>query len=129
MAYINRETKKVIAEALKPICKKYGVKATFGVRHHSTFVMNIASGGIDFIGNHNGVCDVKRNNEHIQVNPYWIDSSYSGVAKEFLNEVVLTIKTAGEWYDNSDSQIDYFDTKYFFDINIGRWNKPYSLTF
>ena len=35
------------------------------------------------------------------------------------------IKRAGEWYDESDSQIDYFNTSFYISINIGRWDKPY----
>lgn len=51
MAYMNQETKAKIVAAVKPILKKYGIKASFGVRNHSTIVVNIKSGSIDFIGN------------------------------------------------------------------------------
>ena len=30
-----------------------------------------------------------------------------------------------KWYDKSDAMVDYFDTAYYVDINIGKWNKPY----
>jgi hypothetical protein len=36
------------------------------------------------------------------------------------------MKSAG-WYDNSDAQIDYFDTAYYYDVNIGNWKKPYKV--
>jgi len=30
-----------------------------------------------------------------------------------------------DWYDNSDAQTDYFDTAYYVDVNVGKWDKPY----
>ena len=33
-----------------------------------------------------------------------------------------------KWYDKSDAMVDYFDTAYYVDINIGKWNKPYVQT-
>jgi hypothetical protein len=32
------------------------------------------------------------------------------------------------WYNNTNAQIDYFDTAYYIDINVGKWNKPYVCT-
>lgn len=34
-------------------------------------------------------------------------------------------KKAGTWHDESNAQIDYFNTAFYIDINIGRWDKPY----
>lgn len=30
-------------------------------------------------------------------------------------------------WDNSDIQTDYFDVNYYFNINIGKWNKPFQI--
>ena len=59
MAYMSQEKKAEIAPAIKAICKKYGVKASVAVRHHSTLVLNIKSGKIDFIGNYNKTVDAR----------------------------------------------------------------------
>jgi hypothetical protein len=117
MAYVSNETKSKIQAALKPVFKKYGIKATVGRNSYkSTLAVNISAGDIDFnLGD----------NDYSQVNVYWVDDHYSGVAKDFLNEVLDTIKKAGEWYDESNAQIDYFNTAFYIDINIGRWDKPY----
>lgn len=134
MAYMNQERKAQINKALKPVLAKYGVKGTLSVRGHSTICLTIKSGKIDFIGNSNRVCG----NDHYQVsrgfrantsgydqvNPYWFQDHYDGDAKAFLTEAFKALKSAG-WYDRSDAQIDYFDTAYYCDINIGKWNKPY----
>lgn len=137
MAYMNQERKQKIAANLKPILKKYGVKGTLSVRNHSSIVLTLKSGKIDFIGNSNRVCG----NDHYQVsrgfqantsgydsvNPYWFQDHYDGVAKEFLTEAFRALKSA-DWYDESDAQIDYFNTAYYFDIKVGKWDKPYEVT-
>jgi ABC-type proline/glycine betaine transport system substrate-binding protein len=41
MAYMNQEKKAIIANVLKPILKKYNIKATMSVRDHSTFVLTL----------------------------------------------------------------------------------------
>ena len=124
MAYMNQEKKKVIAAKLKPVLKKYGVKGTLSVRSHMSIVLNVKSGKIDFFNDYGDVEDAKKFG--IQVNPYWFQDHFTGKAKEFLADAFDALKSAG-YYNNSDAQIDYFDCAYFYDINIGKWNKPYSL--
>ena len=52
MAYVSQELKAKLAPKIKAICKKYGVKASLAVRHHSTLVLNVKSGKIDFINDY-----------------------------------------------------------------------------
>jgi len=131
MAYVSKDTKAIIAASLKPILKKYGVKATLAVRHHSTIVLNIKSGPIDFIENYlaDGKCAdeawVRRYN-CIDVNTYWFHDHFTGVAKKFLTEAMNALKSAN-WYDKTDTMIDYFNTAYYVDINIGKWDRAYEL--
>ena len=123
MAYINQETKKKIVSAVKPIMKKYGVKGTFSIRNNSTIVLNVKSGKVDFASDYG-----KPEEDYIQVNPYWFHDHFAGKSKKFLTEVFTTMKKAGNWFDNSDAQIDYFNTAYYIDVNIGKWNQPYEKT-
>jgi hypothetical protein len=44
----------------------------------------------------------------------------------FLNEAYEILFSMG-YYNNSDSQRDYFDIAYYVDVNIGRYEKPYQL--
>ena len=137
MAYMNQERKAKIAQALKPVLAKYKVKASLSVRNHSTICLTDKSGPIDFIGNSNRVCGSSHyqtsrgfrpnTSGYSDVNPYWFQDHYDGDAKAFLTEAFKALKSAG-WYDNSDAMTDYFDTAYYCDINIGKWNKPYVLT-
>lgn len=131
MAFISNETKATIAANIKPVLKKYGVKATLAVRDHRTIVLNVRSGPIDFIENYIDNVSVTcadehnlRENRSISVNPYWFQDHFTGTAKKFLTEALAALKSAG-WYDRSDIMTDYFDTAYYVDINIGKWNKPY----
>lgn len=131
MAFVSKDTKVTIASNIKPILKKYGVKATLAVRDHRTIVLNVNSGPIDFIENYLAKVSVTCADEHglrehryIDVNPYWFHEHFTGVAKKFLTEAMAALKSAG-WYDKSDSMIDYFDTAYYVEINLGKWNKPY----
>jgi hypothetical protein len=124
MAYMNQEKKKVIAAKLKPVLKKYGVKGSLSVRNHMSIVLNVKSGKIDFFEDYGDREDARKFG--IQVNPYWFQEHFTGKSKEFLAEAFDALKAAG-YYNNSDAQIDYFDTAYYYDINIGKWNKPYSL--
>ena len=136
MAYMNQERKQKIAQTLKPILAKYKVKGSLSVRNHSTIVLTLKSGAIDFIGNSNRVCgndfyQVQRGFKptttgYDQVNPYWFQDHYDGDAKAFLTEAFKALKSA-DWYDESNAMIDYFNTAYYVDVNIGKWDKPYIL--
>ena len=53
MAYMSQSLKKELAPAIKAVLKKYNVKGTIAVRHHSTLVVNIKEGALDFIGEAN----------------------------------------------------------------------------
>lgn len=125
MAYMNQEKKAQVSALLKPILKKYGVKGSLSVRNHMTLVLTITQGSIDFIGNFNRTVD-KTVENNIDVNPYWFHDHFSGKAKQCLTEVFRAMKGA-DWYDRSDAMTDYFDTAYYVDVNIGKWNKPYTL--
>ena len=138
MAYMNQERKAKVAAKVKPILAKYGMKGSLSVRNHSTIVLKLTSGSIDFIGDlveqrqfgyvtHKIDKDEMRKRYEISINPYWYQEHYSGESLAFLSEIIPAMKAA-DWYDNSDAQIDYFDTAYYFDVNVGSWTKPYTLT-
>lgn len=124
MAYVNQEMKAVIAKNIKPILAKYGVKASLAVGNHSTIVLNVKSGKIDFFEDYGDREDARKFG--IDVNPYWFHEHFSGESKAFLTEAFAALKSA-DWYDESDSMTDYFNTAYYLRINIGKWNKPYVL--
>ena len=139
MAYMSQERKKQMAPAIKAVLKKYGVKGTLAVNNHSTLVLNIKSGPIDFIenfiqtdkdlpyGKHMSDDQIAyiRKNQSLDVNVYWYKEHFSGQALAFLSQVIPLMNKGN--HDNSDVQTDYFDVGWYVDVNIGKWNKPYTL--
>ncbi|NBW34040.1 MAG: hypothetical protein EBR30_03310 [Cytophagia bacterium] len=122
MAYMNQQMKATIAKNLKPVLKKFGVKGSLSVHNHSTIVLTLKSGKIDFFADYGDREDARKFG--IDVNPYWFHEHFTGKSKQFLTEAFNALKSAN-WYDESDAQVDYFNTAYYFRINVGKWNKPY----
>ena len=118
MAYVSKEDKARLAPGIKAVLKKYDMKGSIAVRHHMTLVVTLRSGRIDFSEYMRDV--------YQDVNVYHIDTHYSGIARDFLNELLDACK--GERYFNEDdSMSDYFHRSHYTDITIGSaWNKPYT---
>jgi hypothetical protein len=138
MAYVSPETKAKLAPTIKAILKKYGVKGTLSVRHHSSLVLTLKSGKIDFIENYITTDASKhygqpmsadqvayiRKNRYLDVNTYWIDSHYTGKAKDFLTEMKAAME-GPDFFCEDDVQTDYFSRSHYVDILIGKYDKPY----
>lgn len=132
MAYMNQDKKRVIKAALDKIAKPLGIKYSLRVRNNMTIVCTITAAPIDFIGNFAAVTGdkFKINGaplDHITVNPYWYDDHFTGKPREIIGQLVNALKAAGH-YDNSNAMIDYFDTAYYYDLNIGEYGRPFKLT-
>ncbi len=114
MAYMSQDKKKELTPAIKAVLKKFGMKGSLAVRHHSVLVANIKSGAIDFnLGER----------DYRQINEYHIESRYKGKALEFLLALKATMMLGN--HNNSDLTTDYFDVGWYIEINIGQWDKPY----
>lgn len=133
MAYMSQEKKAKIAPAIKAILKKYGMKGSLAVRHHSTLVLNIKSGPLDIIRNYNETVGAQPGgfglgspaSEYLIVNPYWYQEQFTDKAKAFLTEIFKAMNVGN--HNRSNSQFDYFDVGWYVDVNVGKWNKPYVL--
>jgi len=121
MSYISTEDVKKIRVALK---NEFGKKLKFGVRKspscHSVGV-TIKSGTVDF----SDIMGTTDFDKYVQVNQYHLGNY--GVHKSLFKKIVEIIKTApsNKWYNNSDPMTDYFDVAFYFDLNVGEWDKPY----
>jgi hypothetical protein len=140
MAYYNQERKKSVEPKVKKLLKDYGLKGSLSVNHHSSVVLTIREGSIDFIKNYLGVlgnrslrqpenCQLadqaqrQQNINYLSVNTSWYHEHFSGKALDFLTKV-LAILNEGN-HNRSDIMSDYFDVGWYVDIHIGRWDKPY----
>lgn len=135
MAYMSQERKAQLAPAIKAVLKQYGLKGSISVHNHSTLVVTLKSGKIDFIGNMYAIAMQRPDTHyareqapkptHIDVNTYWIADNYTGQARDCLLALKAAMMTGN--HDNSDVQTDYFDVGWYIDIDVGKWDKPYVL--
>jgi len=134
MAYVSQEFKSSVQPQIQAILKRYGIKGTLAVEHHSTLVLNIREGEIDFISNYNQTVAARPGGhrlgaparDSLDVNTHWYHEQFSGRAKQFLEEVMAAMK-GPKYFDHSDLQSDYHHCSHYYDVRIGRWNKPYQL--
>ena len=154
MAFVSQEKKKSLAPAIKAVLKKYNMKATIGVRHHSTLVVNIKSGDLDFraareqelkdnlhkrhyfdalkAGQDWAISALKNeitDNMVFQINEYWIEDNWSADPK--IVSFLLELKAAMEGQDffcEDDPMTDYFHRSHYCDIHIGNWKQDYQFT-
>ena len=136
MAFMNQEHKKELSPAIKAVLKKYGMKGSISVKHHSTLVVTITEGPLDLIGAAN---DFNRKfaeqrgqqfypvEDCYQEHGYRIDEHYEGEIRDFFAELHAAMNTGN--FDNSDPMTDYFHVGWYTNINVGRSRaKPYKLT-
>ena len=115
MAYVSQEDKSKLAPGIKAVLAKYKMKGTISVGHHSTLVVKIKSGPIDFGGT------------NIDVNEYWIHEHYTGRARRFLTELHQAMM-GPDWFCDDDAMTDYFHRSHYTDIRIGSWRQDYVFT-
>ena len=134
MAYMSQDQKKTLRPGIKAVLDKYRMKGTVAVRHHSTLVVNVTEGPLDLIGNANAEAEERCApgerrvplKDYMQVNNYHAHDHFSGDCQAFVL-ALLEACNAGNW-DKSDLQTDYHNVGWYVDINIGRSNKPYTLS-
>jgi len=134
MAYMSQERKQKLAPGIKAVLKHYGMKGTIAVRNHSTLVVTLKSGSIDFLRDavperwSDGYIErlQAEGNQGIQVNPYWFHEHFKGKAKQCLTDL-FSVMNIGN-HDRSDAMTDYFDVGWYSDVDIGKWKKPYEVT-
>lgn len=66
--------------------------------------------------------------EHKGCNQYYIerDNELTDWARAVLIDVNDCIRSYH--YDDCDSMIDYFDVNFYYDLAVGKWDKPYTVT-
>lgn len=144
MAYMSQERKKELAPQIKAVLKKYGMKGSIGVRHHSTLVVRIKEGKLPLIENFvAGIVDEgwsqrarcpKAHEErmqqiiqerHIDVNPYHFKDHFTGKCEKFLTELHAAMSKGN--HDRSDAMTDYFDVGWYVEMHIGDYKHPYQM--
>ena len=125
MAYMSQEKKKEINAKLKPVLKRWGMKGSLSVRHHSTLVLTLREGRLDPKSEINAENWTREPGDYLDINVYHYQRHYVGNTLRFLNEI-LPILNDGNW-DKSDIMTDYFNVGWYVDVTFGRWDKPYKV--
>ena len=127
MAYINQEDKKRLAPKIKAVLKKYGVKGSISISHHSNLVVRLKEGKVDLYGEKTSPSWCGSHGSD-SVNTYWINDHHTGKSRDFLNELKAAMND-GNW-DKSDVRTDYFNVGWYSDIVVGNNSagKPYVYT-
>ena len=140
MAFFSKENKATVSPLIKAVLGKYGLKGSISIRNHSSLVVTIKSGKLNFMEadrkiqerlciRDGHVLEIY-NRDHLSANQYHTAEGHRKVKEntiaDFYDELFTAMRSAG-WFDKSDSMSDYFHTAYYMDVNIGKWDKPYIL--
>jgi hypothetical protein len=124
MAYMSQERKAELAPGIQAVLKKYGMKGSIAVRHHMSLVVTVTAGKIDFQESY--LHDPAHTaGGRMQINPYHLDRAWQDPALAFLEELSAAMNVGN--FDKSDYQSDYHHVGWYTDINVGKWDKPYTL--
>ena len=131
MAYMSQENKVSIAAELTSVLRGTGVKYSLSVRHHSTLVMKIQRGSIDWLENyntcgrtrHHGPFEFQSAVGYLSINPYWYHEHFTGEALAMLQRIMPVLNQGN--HDRSDMQSDYFDVGWYVEIKVGDYARPY----
>ena len=119
MAWITTEQVKEIRNALK---EKFP-EIKFSVRRErgSSVHVNILKSPYDFsyVNRFRPDCHTSLNRYHLP------EGEHKNLFEEIL-EIIL-FGSSRKFYDNSDAQIDYFDTAFYVNLGIGDWGKGYEM--
>lgn len=132
MAYISQQEKQQLAPGIRAVLKKYNLKGSISIQHHSVLTVKIRSGDIsldDFrqYDPASSKTTVGSSRQYLQFTDHISDRYVTGQMYQCLIELVAAMKGA-DWYDRSDSMTDYFDIAHYVNIHFGAWNKPYQCT-
>lgn len=132
MAYISTAEVAAIRAALKA---KYGKRFKFSVqrRDHLSVQVAIVNGTTDFSELWADKQPGDYGYGHVGINPYHITEDNYGRHAKLFADIVKIIKTAPadaeggrEWFDKSDAMTDYFHTAFYFDLEVGKWDRKYT---
>ena len=135
MAYISTEEVAAIRKELKKELPEYKFSVT--KHHHSSVTVAFMKGPAfaEFQSRDRYTGEFKDDviEGHEQLNHYWAMDFYGEKNGALIKKVEKIIKTAPvkaggrEWYDKSDAMTDYFDTAFYMNIHVGKWDKHYEV--
>ncbi len=144
MAYISKDEVKQVRESLK---KAFGKRFKFSVirRDAMCVCVSIMEGDIENWADHiahnedYSLLDAHQiqsrkyvresiRRGHHQINEFYISENWKGEGRKVLEKILECCQVGEGMYNRNagDMGADYPDYTYFIEINIGKWNKPYT---
>ena len=118
MAYISTETVKEIRNQIKTnFPAKKGWKFSITCRDYSQVCVAIMRAPVDFLEH--------TDRDHLQMVQYHTDS-FTAEQREMIKKLYAIAQTE-DYFDESDSQTDYFHCSHYIDIAVGKWDKKFEL--
>lgn len=123
MAFMSQERKAGIAAELKRVIPK-GWKYSVAVRDRSTICLTIAAAPVDLLAG----LPVAFEARHRHMNPYhWRpQNTWQPEIRDVFASIFAAMNRGN--HDRSDPMTDYFDVGWYVDVNIGRWDRPFTCT-
>ena len=135
MAYISTPEVAAIRKQLKAQLPEY--KFSVKKHHHSSVTVAFMKGPawdtFQSRDRYTGEMKDDAMDDHEQLNHVWAEDFYGEKNAAIIKKVEKIIKTAPvkaggrEWYDKSDAMTDYFDTAFYMNIHVGKWDKHYEI--
>ena len=121
MAYVSAQMTKAVRSALK--AKFSDMK--FSVRKNSnssTLYITILSSKVD-------LTDDLQGDKYNEINHYHMENyNHSKLYKKILAEMKkATASAGGAYFDDSESQTDYFHCAYYYSLSLGDYEKAYTV--
>lgn len=110
MAYISTQEVKEIRNELKATFPQ--IKFSVTRENYSSVNVYIMEAPLKFT-----------ERDYEQLNPYYLDRYSNNDVLEKIKEICNRNN-----YNRSDSQSDYFDVGHYFNLSVGKWDKPFKLT-
>lgn len=116
MAFISTQK---VAEIRSNLKKEFpNIKFSVVRRNYSAVDVTILKSPYDFRP------DSLKDREYLSVNTYWFQDH--GYKHQNILKRIIEIANEGN-HNNSDVMTDYFDVGWYFDLNLGQWNKPFQV--
>lgn len=64
---------------------------------------------------------------HIQVNEYYLEQEDRLTEQALIMFIKVNDLIKSYRYSDCDGQIDYFDVNFWYNLNVGKWNKPFKI--
>ncbi len=120
--------KEIAAEVRNKLKKAFPdceVSVTLGKGSSRKILVTLMSAPFDVWGRGSDIRDIK--NGYRSVNHFYINNEpITKKAMEFFNTALMFLKEYH--YDHSNPQIDEFNTNFYIDFSIGRYDKPFRLS-